>query len=790
MRHVRALALIVLVLGLVLEASVSPALAVDYTWIGLAWNEDWFGMRFDGATWWTNWFPFGFPQTSSDNALISTAGAQVVLSENVTINDLTIGDPAASLLIGGCGLTANGATNWGTLEFTPSWMPYYGPGTLYLGTGTLTNNGTVSATDYTYISAYLVNNGVTDAGLLSYHGDVTNPGAVNVLGWMYIGDATTVVNTGLIRVNPAADAHATGLLFRSSATLSGSGSVVLSGVGDPTLAQLNTDPGILLTNAPDHTLSGCGEVNASLANAGLVDANVSGQLLVLKTNAKSNSGTMKATGGGWLAIQGITITQSGAGQILADGGEVLLADGATIVGGTLNGHSAITNLGGTNTLTDVTNLGPFDILGGTTLAVNGSSLVNHGTITVNPSGVATDTVLKFGPDAALGGTGSVFLSAVGSSARLNGPRGELMLVQNSQHTIHGFGQVYANMVNYGRVQADVHGEVLEVNAWTTFRNYGTLQAINSGILRFVGGTVANAGTILIPEGSTFTADTYMQTAGSTTVDGTFEVTGHVADILGGIADFNTDLGSKAAADLTLNVRDAVVNFGSNQHLAGLALAGGAKSNLVVGHNKVLVTKALGIEDVDGVPTSRLDLTDNAMIIDYDGLESTPLQSIRRWIASGYNGKQWNGNGIVSTAAAGNPFTVGLGYAQNDLLFPKDQFSTFAGQAVDLTTILVKYTYLGDVNLDGKVDDNDVTILVLNYDRGLADTHTWAEGDVSRYDGKIDDNDVTALVLNYGSGWKAGMGGPLGGISAAVPEPATLSLLALGGLGMLLRRRRK
>jgi hypothetical protein len=90
---------------------------------------------------------------------------------------------------------------------------------------------------------------------------------------------------------------------------------------------------------------------------------------------------------------------------------------------------------------------------------------------------------------------------------------------------------------------------------------------------------------------------------------------------------------------------------------------------------------------------------------------------------------------------------------------------------------------GDANLDGKVDINDLTIVLSNFGQTVG--MSWATGDFNG-DGRVDVNDLTIVLANFGQAL-----GASAGRMAAVPEPSSLLLVGLGIAALVagVRRRR-
>jgi hypothetical protein len=134
---------------------------------------------------------------------------------------------------------------------------------------------------------------------------------------------------------------------------------------------------------------------------------------------------------------------------------------------------------------------------------------------------------------------------------------------------------------------------------------------------------------------------------------------------------------------------------------------------------------------------KLDTAADSAAINYGG--ASPAEVVRGYLFTGRAGGAWTGGGIVSAAAMADPNQVtAVGYAETSqvLGLSGGQVATWEGLAVDATTLLLKYTYYGDLNLDGVVNADDYALM----DRGAAGHLTgWVNGDVN-YDGVVDARD--------------------------------------------------
>ncbi|HYO10707.1 MAG TPA: choice-of-anchor Q domain-containing protein [Tepidisphaeraceae bacterium] len=186
-------------------------------------------------------------------------------------------------------------------------------------------------------------------------------------------------------------------------------------------------------------------------------------------------------------------------------------------------------------------------------------------------------------------------------------------------------------------------------------------------------------------------------------------------------------------------------FSGPRKLAALNVSGVA--TLAAGGGSVLVTKALTLSGA-----GRLDVNDNAVVIDYAAGTTSPIGSFNGSAYTGIAGRIARGTwmastGIVSTAAAANVKHRALGTAEaSEVLAFTGSATTalFAGHAVDKTSVILRFTLPGDADLNGRVNGDDY--FVIDSQAYNAGAKSWSKADFD-YNGKINGDDYFLIDSN-------------------------------------------
>jgi autotransporter-associated beta strand protein len=408
-------------------------------------------------------------------------------------------------------------------------------------------------------------------------------------------------------------------------------------------------------------------------------------------------------------------------------------------------------------------------------------MATNGGDNVYPFAMGTTTNTTIVSDRASAGAGIAHPLTTLTTAGLGG--GSITFTSGADVT-SGTGSISFDQLNLGAGSV----QTTTLNPTTATVSIGTVMKSNNAVaqtLELGGTTTGNAITGAISDGvaqvaivksnaSTWTISGNNTYTGGTTVNGGTLIVGHV-NALG-------------TAGLTINntaTTQLQAGLSSPVQLPSLTIAGGA------------------------TPTAKLDVTNNNMVL-HNGSITTTLAQLK----SGLNasGTLWAGAGITSSTAAADAaansnstvFAVGAirNVDQNNNLiystWPAPPSPDTGATGLATTDVLVKYTYFGDADLNGVVDNtNDYDLWSTGFTNpGLAATNGWLYGDFD-FSGIVDNTTDYDL-------WSTGFAHQSGPLSAGastasiqsvvqpVPEPSAI-LMAAGGFAavsvLVLRRSR-
>ncbi len=443
-------------------------------------------------------------------------------------------------------------------------------------------------------------------------------------------------------------------------------------------------------------------------------------------------------------------------------GNAVPGNGGTATFGPIIGASSVVTLNVNTTLGGLTfqgtNAYTLAPSGGNSITLNGLRRVDviSGTHTINAPISGTVGLNKVGTGTLVLGGSSTYTGNTAVNAGVLRVTGATAL--GPAGTNNALGAAFGGILEIAPASGDINLGVRSLGLATT-----DAQAPN-GALRSVSGNNALGGDIFLLQRSSIGVD-----AGSLTLTGDF--------IDNGVAGSN-GIVKVGAGDLIVD------RFGGQPVVGGSGQLALSSLNITAGRARVIASGSNASVSRLGSLTiasgAVLDLANNKLVIDYAA--ASPIQTVRDHLRTGR----------IADQTSAQPLSYGYAESTELTLTPANEFF---GQTVDATSLLVRPVLQGDANLDGTVAFSDLLALARNYNNNSG-TAVWTLGDFD-YDGNVAFTDLLALARNYNSSLSPA-GDVLPGDNSTfaadwamavsmVPEPATLSLLAVTGL-ILTRRR--
>jgi len=563
---------------------------------------------------------------------------------------------------------------------------------------------------------------------------------------------------------------------------------------------------------------------SSVSIDNLVIGNTSGGGTATGTvNLNGGTVTMGATGGGitdgtgtsTLTLNGATLEMSGKNI----GSATSLIDTLNFQSGALQNVAQINNgagltkttagtltLAGTNTYTGTTNANAGILLIGSVLGLPGGIGATGGT-----SGLAINGgVVGLGSGdftRALGtGVDQVQFTSAGGFAAFAADRA-VNLGGASAGVTWGTGSFVPSgqALILGAATAthtvDFQNPIDVTGADRTFQVDNGAAAVDAKISGAITGTSGivktGAGTLNLTATGTYTGNTTVSQGALTTT----EVNGPGSTTVAQNAQLTSD--RIIQAGLTLQ--------GSAGNTSGLTTIRTSGSNAQGANSGASHVNTLAINNDGAALGTRgyyatLDLKNNDLVIDNTtpANDSSPtlseLANVSDMVRSGATGA-WTGKGITSSYIATQTPNLNNGTALGtirNVLDPTAAFGggntalypTFDGYTLPGNETLVKYTWYGDADLDGKLTSFDFALLDAGFagTKQLDNSSGWFFGDFD-YNGLVDANDYASMNAGY-IAYTTGGGTPAVPANSQLPEPSTLVLGGLGLIGLLTAYRRR